>query len=241
MVAAAVIGSAVVGAGATAYAANSAADAQTNAANTAAATQRGMYDAMRKDLQPYMDIGQTASNDLMSRMPFLTSPISMDQASLERTPGYQFNLSQGLKSVQNGAAARGLGTSGAAMKGAAQFATGLADNTYQNQFNNENINRTQAYNRLFGLVGLGQNAAAGVGNAGVTTGQGISSAQIGAGNAQAAGYNAMGGAVANGANQVGNLFLMNTLSGGSLFGNGGSGGGNGANSWGQNFMQGAGY
>lgn len=62
-------------------------------------------------------------------------PGRMDQATLEATPGYQFALSQGLKATQNSAAARGLGVSGAAMKGAAAYATGLADNTYQQQFN----------------------------------------------------------------------------------------------------------
>ena len=62
-------------------------------------------------------------------------PGRMDQATLEQTPGYQFALSQGLQATQNSAAARGLGVSGAALKGAATFATGLADNTYQQQFN----------------------------------------------------------------------------------------------------------
>ena len=62
------------------------------------------------------------------------APGSMNEAELVKTPGYQFALSQGLQAAQNSAAARGLGVSGAALKGAATFATGLADNTYQNQF-----------------------------------------------------------------------------------------------------------
>ncbi len=56
--------------------------------------------------------------------------------NLEKTPGYQFTLDQGLKAVQNSYAAQGLGTSGAAMKGAADYAEGLASTTYQNQFKN---------------------------------------------------------------------------------------------------------
>ena len=58
------------------------------------------------------------------------------QAGLEQTPGYQFTLSQGLKSTQNAAAARGLGVSGAALKGADTFATGLANQTYNQQYQN---------------------------------------------------------------------------------------------------------
>lgn len=58
------------------------------------------------------------------------------QRALEATPGYKFTLDQGLKSTQNSFAAKGLGNSGAALKGAAQFTTGLADQTYQSQLNN---------------------------------------------------------------------------------------------------------
>lgn len=63
-----------------------------------------------------------------------TTGQGFSQAELEATPGYQFAKSQGLQATQNSAAARGLGVSGAALKGAATFATGLADNTYGAQF-----------------------------------------------------------------------------------------------------------
>lgn len=53
----------------------------------------------------------------------------------EASPGYQFTLNQGLKATQNSAAARGLGTSGAALKGASSYATGLADSTYNDVYN----------------------------------------------------------------------------------------------------------
>ncbi len=56
------------------------------------------------------------------------------QAQIEATPGYAFNLQQGQEGVQNSAAARGLSSSGAALKGAATYASGLADSTYQNQY-----------------------------------------------------------------------------------------------------------
>src|SRR6185312_11277634 len=160
-VATAIIGAGVVGAASTAYAANKASDAQVQAANTAAQTQLSMYGTTRSDLAPFRNIGATASDQLTSKLSDLTAPITMDQATLEKTPGYQFNLTQGLKAVQNSAAARGLGTSGAALKGAATFATGLADSTYQNQFNNALENKQFAYNTLTGTAGLGANAATG--------------------------------------------------------------------------------
>jgi len=84
----------------------------------------------------------------------------MTQENLEKTPGYDFTKTQGLKAVQNSAAARGLGVSGAALKGAATFATGLANQTYKDQFTLENTNRQNAYDRLMGLVSTGEGAAA---------------------------------------------------------------------------------
>jgi hypothetical protein len=70
-----------------------------------------------------------------SPIPIASAPGQMTQAELAATPGYQFTLNQGLQAVQNSAAAKGLGVSGAALKGAADYATGLADSTYQTQFN----------------------------------------------------------------------------------------------------------
>lgn len=217
-VATAIIGASVVGAASTAYAANKASDAQVQAANTAAQTQLGMYNTTRADLSPYRDIGKTASDTLTSKLSDLTAPITMDQATLEKTPGYQFNLTQGLKGVQNSAAARGLGTSGAALKGAATFATGLADSTYQNQFANAVTNQTNAFNRLKSLVDTGENASAQTGSAGAVAANGAASAQIGAGNAQAAGANATGAAVSSAVNNIGSGIAYKGLYGGGSSG-----------------------
>lgn len=233
-IAVAIGGSALVGAGATIYGASKAADAQTKAAQTAADTSMNMYNTTRGDLAPYREIGQNAGNELTSRLSDLTAPITMDQATLEATPGYQFNKTQGLKAVQNSAAARGLGSSGAALKGAATFATGLADNTYQNQFNNANINKTNAFNRLSSLVGIGQNAAAQTGNAGTAAANTTASAQTQAGTAQAAGYNAIGTGVTNAANQIGSYAAYK-----GIYGGGGSGGNNPTSTLGYNPIAGA--
>jgi hypothetical protein len=186
MVAAGMVAAAAIGGIASYASAGEAADAQTAGANMAI-----------RQLQPYNQAGVGALNQLSS----LTS--GNPQAALEQLPGYQFTLSQGLKSVQNSAAARGLGVSGAAQKGAASYATGLADSTFGNQFN-----------RLMSLASLGENAAAGVGNN-----------AVGAGNAQAAAANAQGAAVSGTANQVGGIFgtdaILKNMGGSGLFGSSG--------------------
>lgn len=214
-VATAVIGAGVLGAGATIYGSSKAADAQTSAAQTAANTALTQYNTTRGDLAPYRDIGGTAATQLTSQLSNLTAPITMDEATLKNTPGYQFNLTQGLKAAQNSAAARGLGTSGAALKGASTFATGLADSTYQNQFNNAVTNQTNAFNRLSSLVNTGENAAAQTGAAGTSAANTAASAQIGAGNASAAASNATGTALSNLANNVGGYATYKGLYGGS--------------------------
>lgn len=206
MVATAIVGSAVVGAGASVAGASM----QAKSTKKASDVQERMFDQTREDLLPYNTAGQDATKQLSNRLVELTSPIVMDQETLEKTPGYQFNLTQGLKSVQNSAAARGLGSSGAAFKGAASYATGLADSTYQNQFNNANTNQTNAFNRLMGVAGLGESAAAQTGAYATQTGQSIGNNMIQGGNAQAAGIN---GAAASFNNGVGNMLQYNALKG----------------------------
>ena len=82
MVAVAVIGAGAVGAASTAYSANKAAKAQTDAANKAADISMSMYDTTRGDLSPYRDIGGQAATDMSRRLADLTAPIVMDHATI---------------------------------------------------------------------------------------------------------------------------------------------------------------
>lgn len=213
-VATAIVGGSVVAGLSTAFAANKASQAQQSATKQAADTALGMYTTTRGDLAPFREMGIDAGNRLNSKLDFLTSPITMDQATLEQTPGYQFAKTQGLKSVQNSAAARGLGVSGAALKGAANFATGLADQTYKTQFDIENTNRTNAFNRLKSLIDTGSNAAAMTGTAGTNAANTAAQSQIAGGNAAAAGFNAIGSAGANLGNNVAGFAAFKGLFGG---------------------------
>jgi hypothetical protein len=199
----AVIGAGALGAGATIYGANTAANAQTTAAQLAANTAQNQYNQTEANLQPYQALGTQAATQLGTQLSSLTSPIVMDESTLQNTPGYQFNLTQGEKAVTNSAAARGLATSGAALKGAATFATGLADSTYQNQFNNAVTNQSNAFNRLSSLVGTGVSASNNAATGGSATAGITAGAQIGAGNAQAAAANTTGSAISNAANNAG--------------------------------------
>src|SRR3954462_15036111 len=110
-------GAAVLGAGASLYGSSQAA----GAAKDAAGLQSQMYNRTRADLAPYAGMGNEAMTnalalansgrtgggpDYLSQAAGMV-PGRMTQAELEQTPGYQFDLSQGLKAVQSAAAARG--------------------------------------------------------------------------------------------------------------------------------------
>lgn len=195
----AIAGSAIVGASISASAAKSAANTQAAAANRASDIQRQMYDQTRTDLQPYRDAGQGAIPILNN---LLTGNPKSVQSQLEQLPGYQFTRTQGLKAVQNSAAARGLGVSGAALKGASTYATGLANSTYGDQ-----VGRLQNY------ASLGENAAAQTGTFGVQTGQNIGNNIVGAGNAQAAGQVGAANAISGAFGSLPNALILNKLLG----------------------------
>lgn len=205
-IAAATVASAAIGASS----ASSAASSQKNAANAAADEQTRQMQQDQANFSPYLTSGAAANNALTTQLGLsnggtgdfspnsLLSGPSMTEAQLQTTPGYQFNLNTGLNAVQNSASARGLGTSGNALAGAATYATGLADNTYQNQYNNAVTNQTNQFNRLMGLTQLGQNSAAGVGAQGVQSASNIAGSTIAGGNAAAAGAIGVGSSLGNG-------------------------------------------
>lgn len=217
-VATAIIGSSAISGIASSYAASKAADAQKQAAAQAAQTQLSMYNTTRGDLAPYRNIGGEASDYVSKNLPSLIAPVNVDTSILNdpnSTIGqaYKFINEQGQRGVTNSSAARGLATSGAALKGAATFATKTADTTYNDLFNMGVTNQTNAFNRLQSLINTGENAGAQTGAAGTSAANGASAAQIGAGNAQAAADNSIGTAVTNVANSVPNAFVTQGLYG----------------------------
>jgi hypothetical protein len=222
-------GSAILGAGANIFGASSAAQAQKDAAASAnaavlqqqqqgLAAQKSYFDTGTAPLASIANKGVGDYTNLEAAIPGLTAPITMDQKTLEATPGYQFNLSQGERGVSLGGAA--LGLSGAQVKAAARFATGLADSTYQQQFSNANTNKTNAFNFLLNTANLGTQAAGtyaaagtSAGNADVansaTVGGQLGGNIVGAGNATAASDIAAGKNISNAVTQSAGAYAGN--------------------------------
>ena len=187
--------------------AKTAADQQTTAANNALAVQQAQQAQTRADLLPYNTAGQQTVGTLQQQLPYLTSAFNPTMAQLAATPGYQFALQQGQQAVTNSNAAKGLGVSGAALRGAADYATGLADNTYMNQFNVDQANKTNAYNKLMGLINTGENAAAQTGSLGQQSAANSGNLITSAGNAQASGTVGGNNALTGGINNAANTYL----------------------------------
>lgn len=206
---------AITGSNSQAKAAKSAANQQYQASKEATQVQKDMYDQTRKDLMPYAQAGGTALSQLMGGMgpngQFMQEYSGQD---IYDDPSYQFRLQQGQDSIQSGAAAQGGLLSGATQKALLNYGQDAASQEYGNAYNRFNADQTNQYNRLSNLVGLGQNAAAQQGNAGMQTAQAVANNTMAGANAQAAGTIAAGNRTANNfssllgaAGTIGGLFI----------------------------------
>lgn len=148
MVAAAVIGSAVVGVGGSLAAAGTAADATQSATNASIAEQQNALAQQATLSQPYRDLGSAAIPQYEALLGIGPQGSAGIGAALESTPGYQFTKQQGETGILNAASAQG-GISGNTLAALDQYNSGLADSTYNSTVQN-----------IAGAVGSGQAAAA---------------------------------------------------------------------------------
>jgi hypothetical protein len=248
----AILGAGALGAGASIWGANRAADAQTNAANQAAAVQaKGQADALafQKDvygnqLSNYNDYKNSFGETKNSLTPFVNNGINAsntlagglggDLSAFYNSPDYQFALKGGSEALDNSAAAKGSAISGNQLRAQTEYGQGLATQNLQSYFQ-----------RLSGMAGQGIQAggmlgqfAAGLGQTGSNIGNGIVGANaaanitgsnniaqsnMAAGTAQASGYLGTVKGINSGLNS---LSLYNQM-GQSSYGGGGGGGGTG--------------
>ena len=177
MVAAAVIGSTVVGGLISADAAGDAADTAAGASRDASAAsiaeQRRQYDLTRADYAPYITSGQSAVNQLAAGLApggRFSTPTPFDFRYDQNTdPSYGFRFSEGMKALDRSAASRGGLLSGATLRGATRFGQDLASQEYNNAFSryvtgfNANTGeRNQLFNRYASASDKGQTAVGGV-------------------------------------------------------------------------------
>ena len=174
-VAAAVIGSAVIGGAVSMSAASKAGKVQVQAADRAAEEQRAAREEMRTLLNPYVSAGTPALQAQMAALG-LSGPEAQQAyvTQQEQSPFFQSLAQQGEEAILQNASATG-GLRGGNVQGAlAQFRPALL-----NQF------LEQQYTRLGDLTKVGQASAAGVGASGITSATNIGQAYTQAGQARA--------------------------------------------------------
>lgn len=208
-----VAGSAALGAGAKIWGSSQAAGAQDSAAQNAINQIMSLYGTTSTNLQPYISGGQGAFNQLQTltgtnrggnpMTAALTAPFQPTMTQLEQTPGYQFTQNQGLKATQNAMVAGGQ-VGGNSVAGAGQFATGLASQTYQQQFQNYLSQNQQIYNMLNSQAQTGLSAAGTLGNIGLQTGAQTATENNIMGSANANMYNSIGNSLSSLAGTIGN-------------------------------------
>lgn len=160
------VGGSLIGGLLASHAAGKAANAQAGAANQAGALiQNNANKALgqqstalgneQSNLAPYTQAGTTALSNLGAMQPF-SAPTA---AQAEATPGYQFQLQQGEKALQNSAAARGGLLSGGTAKAINDYAQGQASTNYGNTYNQALQAYQTNFGNQFGLANLGANSA----------------------------------------------------------------------------------
>ena len=168
-------------------AANTAANAQIDASEKSVEEQRRQFDAVQKLLKPYADAGLsglTGQQDLLGINGTAAQQAAIN--NINNSSEMQTYLQQGENAILQNASATGGLRGGNTQAALAQF---------RPQLLNQLIN--QRYQNYAGLTSLGQNAAAGTGNAGMQTASNISNLYQQTGAAQAGAALAQGQANAN--------------------------------------------
>lgn len=143
----------------------------------------------------------------------LTTLGEQERADLfQKSPGYQFRLSEAQKALEGSQAARGNLFSGGAGRELSAYTQGIASNEYGSYIN-----------QLQNLAGVGQQAATSIGNIEIGAGSQIANYVQQEGNAIANRDAQLGNNIGGALSQIGGIALGRGLSGGSGGGSGQSG------------------
>jgi hypothetical protein len=192
--AAAVVGSAALGA----YSSNKAAKTQAAAADRAGDVQREIFERQVELGKPYREAGEAALNKLI---PLATeyTPFGMDQ--FQADPGYGFRMSEGMKALERSAAARGGLMSGGTGKALQRFGQEMGSQEYQNAFNRYQTERQARLNPLQSLAGVGQTAAQNLAGQAGQFGSNLAETMGAGAQARASGYMGAANAITGGVGQ----------------------------------------
>lgn len=133
--------------------------------------------------QPYADMGAGAIPAYQAEV---EKGFTLDDFYAD--PGYQFGLNEGMKSMEQSAAAKGTQLSGAQLKGMNRYGTDYASTKYNEAFNRRQV----GLDNLYRMIMSGQAAAAGQAQTGTAMGSQVSGSILAGGQSQAQMYSDIG-------------------------------------------------
>ena len=169
------------------------ANAVENAAGQSAAAsryatdlQKAMFDKQIELQQPWLQAGTNALTKMQGGEYALPESFKYDPNSMYQDPGYAFRMSEGMNALNRSMTAKGLGVSGANVKGALKYGQNLGSqefgNAYQralDEYNARVARSTTGYNRLASLAGVGQTGANTIGSAASNYGANVGNLAMG--------------------------------------------------------------
>lgn len=215
--AAAIAGSALVGAAAS----RKAGKVQEKAAKDAAAEREAALARQEELSRPYRDMGIEAQNALARLSGIGPDTGAADyglfgrQVDLMNDPGFNFRLREGTKELDRRLAAGGRMFSGGALKAGQQYSQELASQEYGNAFDRAMRLRAERGNALAGLYGGGLQATTGfgqdVGESARTVGDLMTSGAAARASGYIGGANALNNALSMGVNYMNQRDLINRI------------------------------
>jgi hypothetical protein len=193
MIPAAITASSLVGG----LAAKSAADTQARATDRATQAQERMFGKQVELQEPFRQVGVNALPALVAASEY--DPFTLDK--FQADPGYGFRFKEGLRALENRAAARGNLLSGNQMRELVNFGQNLASQEYGNAFNRYQAEFASRLNPYQALAGVGQTSANTLTNAAGDLGRSIGSNIVAGGVARASGNMGMANALSSGLGQ----------------------------------------
>jgi hypothetical protein len=142
---------------------------------------------------------------------YLTKQFTPEDFAAGIDPGYAFRQQQGQEATNRMANTAGGLIGGNALQGLQNYSQGLASQEYGNAFNRFQTQRTNIYNTLAGIAGLGQNAYNTAAQTGTQAANTVGNTIQGLGAAQASGTVGSANALAGGLQGAGNQYMLSQI------------------------------
>ena len=228
-VAAAIIGGSVV----SGYMGQKGAQTQADAMRESARVQKEMFDVQNAQQAPFRQTGYEALNQIGklgsgtygiydgngkvigdgTGTGYLTKQFGPEDFQAGIDPSYNFRLAQGNLATTNLQNQSGGLIGGNALQGLTNYGQGAASQEFSNVFNRFQTGRSNIYNTLASMAGLGQTSLGQTGQLSSQASGNIGSAITGAGSAIGSGQVAMGNALGGGLQTYANQQYVSNLIG----------------------------